>query len=117
MRGRAARRSEVSKQARLVERQVCFASGAGSWGGEGGGQLSTGRLLRPPQKQRRKAFVDRAGGWGGCRSSAAVPHSHRHLAISGLSSIILAALGALNLQFWGVSSIQSLSCVWLFGTP
>ena len=65
MRGRAARRSEVSKQARLVERQVCFASGAGSWGGEGGGQLSTGRLLRPPQKQRRKAFVDRAGRGGG----------------------------------------------------
>lgn len=64
MRGRAARRSEVSKQARLVERQVCFASGAGSWGGEGGGQLSTGRLLRPPQKQRRKAFVDRAGRGG-----------------------------------------------------
>ena len=64
MRGRAARRSEVSKQARLVERQVCFASGAGSWGGEGGGHLSSGRLLGPPQKQRRKAFVDRAGGGG-----------------------------------------------------
>ena len=59
MRGRAARHSEVSKQTRLVERQVCFTSGAGSWGGEGGGHLSKGRLLPPPKKQRRKAVIDR----------------------------------------------------------
>ena len=116
--GWAARRSEVSKQARLVERQVCFILGAGSWGGEGGRHLSKGRLLPLPKKQQRKAFVDRVVVRGvTCRNSTVISNSHLQLVISGLSSIILVVLGTLNLQFWGLSSVQSLSSIRLFATP
>ena len=113
--GRAAHHSEVSKQARLVERQVCFTSGAGSWGGEGGGHLCKGRLLPPPKKQRRKAFIDRVVRGVARRNSTVLSNSHLQLVISGLSSIILVFLGTLNLQFW--VSVQLLSCVRLFATP
>ena len=94
---------------------LCFRCWQLGWGGWRTSVLRP--PPRPPPEAAKESICRQSREGGGCRSSAAVPRSHRHLAISGLSSIILAALGALNLQFWGVSSIQSLSRVWLFGTP
>ena len=58
--GRAARRSKANKEARLVERKVCFVSDAGNQSGEGG-LLSKGRLP-PTDSQWTRAFID--GGRG-----------------------------------------------------
>ena len=59
MGGLAAYRSEASKQARLVERKVCFISDAGSWG--------RGRVVdvcpkadSPTDKQGMRTFTDRS---------------------------------------------------------
>ena len=43
----AAHRSKANKQARLVERRVCFISDASSWWGWGWGQTSVQRLTSP----------------------------------------------------------------------
>ena len=49
------------KEARLVERKVCFILDAGSWGWGKGGRLSKGRLP-PSYNQPARAFID--GGRG-----------------------------------------------------
>ena len=42
--GPSALHSKANKQARLVERKICFISDAGNWRGDGGGYLSKGGL-------------------------------------------------------------------------
>ena len=63
MRGGSSRcRSKACKQARLMERKVCFISDAGNcWWGEGERHLSKGQLPLP-YKQGVRAFIDRVGG-------------------------------------------------------
>ena len=62
----AAHRSKANKQARLVERTVCFISDAGNWG------LGKGKVVdicpkadcppaTAPNKQGVRAFIDRVG--------------------------------------------------------
>lgn len=54
------------KWPRVVERKVCFISGASNrrGRGEGGGHLSRGPFT--PDKRGMRAFMDRMGGRGGC---------------------------------------------------
>ena len=105
MGGLAAYRSEASKQARLVERKVCFISDAGSWG--------RGRVVdvcpkadSPTDKQGMRTFTDRSVCvcvWGGvftCRNSTAISNSHLQTG-SDLTSIILIVSDEVNLQFQG----------------
>ena len=85
-----------------MERKVCFFSDAGTWGG-GGWWTFVQRLTPPHDKQGVRAFIDRvAGAERGitCRNSTVITNSHLQLVISGLTSIILVALGTVNLQFW-----------------
>ena len=58
--GPAACHSKANKQAKLVERKVCFISDASNWG-EAGGHPSKGQLPRS-NKQGVRSFVDRVGG-------------------------------------------------------
>ena len=53
---------KANEHVRLVERNVCFISDAGNWGGvgEGGRHLSKGRLA--PDKQGVSAFIESRGG-------------------------------------------------------
>ena len=82
--GLAACHSKANKQARLVQRKVCFISDV-AMGGEGGRHLSKGRL--PPWQAEGESIyrqsLERRGAT--CRNS--------------------------------ISSVQSLSHVWLFATP
>ena len=103
--GPAACHSKANKQAKLVERKVCFISDASNWG-EAGGHPSKGQLPAS-NKQGVRAFVDRVGGVT-CRNSTVI----FKLVISGLPSIILVVSGQLvNLQFRGTLvpiSLQSI---------
>ena len=99
--GLAAHRPKSSKQARLVERNVCFISDAGnSWGG----RTYVQRPTLHPNKQRVRAFTHRVGS-GGCymeKQKLSLTLILK-LVISGLTSVILVVF----------SSVQSLSHVWL----
>ena len=73
MAGPAACHSKVNKQARLVERKLCFISDAGNWR-RGEWQTSVQRPTpTPPDKQRVRAFIDRLG-WVGY-----IQKQHSHL--------------------------------------
>ena len=62
--GPAARRSKANKQARLVEREVCFISDAGHWGrGEDGRHLSKG-LSHPCWEAGSESIIASRGGGG-----------------------------------------------------
>ena len=102
MGGLDARPSRVKKQARLVERKVCFISDAGNWGWgvEGGWWTSVQRLTPPAGKQWVRAFIDRVGIGVTCRNSTVPSNSHLQLVIRGLISTMLVALGTVNLLFW-----------------
>ena len=79
--GPAARRSRANKQARLVQRTVCFISDAGNWG------LGKGKVVdvcpkadcppaTAPNKLGVRDFIDRVG-WGAvCRKSTVISKSH-----------------------------------------
>ena len=106
----AAHCPKANKQGRLVEKKVCFISDVSTWGGPAGSRhLSKDRLSPPPTKQRVRAFIDVVLGWGGyMQKQAAISDSHLPLLISGLSSITLVVLGAVNLQFQGPFVLISL---------
>ena len=110
--GLAARRSKANKQARLVERKVCFIQ-IPAIVGEGGRHLSKRRLPPhlAPNKQRVKAFIDKSWGEVTCRNSTVISNSHLQLVTSGLTSIILVVSGTVNLQFWGALVPISLQSV------
>ena len=98
-------------KANKLERNACFISDASNWGR--GWQPSVQRLTPPPDKQGVRAFIDKVCVWGGvtCRNSIVISNSHLQLVISGLTSIILVALGTVNLQFWGALVPISLQSV------
>ena len=90
--------SKANKQARSVERKVCFevlVTLGGGW------RISVQRLTPSPDKHGVRAFIDRVGDAVTCRNSIVVSNSHLQSAISGLTSIILLVLGKVSLQFWG----------------
>ena len=108
MGGLAAHRSKASKQARLVERKVCYISSASNW---------WGRVVNicpkadsPHDKQGVRASIDRVEGVT-CRNSIVISNRHLQLVISGLTSIILVFLGTVNLQFRGALVPVSLQSV------
>ena len=99
--GPAAHHSKANKEARLVEREVCFISDAGNW---------EWRVRTPVQSPTSPlpltvgAFIDRVlvvVGGVTCRNSAVISKVVFRLVLSGLTSITLVVLGAVNLQFWG----------------
>ena len=108
VRGPAAHRSKANKQARLVERKVCFTSDANNWGR--GWQTSVQRSP-PHPKVVGESFY--RWGWGDawgevtCRNSTVISNCQLQLVISGVTSIILVVLGTVNLQFH--STLISLS--------
>ena len=97
--------SKANKQARSVERKVCFISDAtnlGRWGGH----LSKGWLPPPPSPHTHmatsgaRAFIARRRGLHAETAQPALTVIFR-LVISGLTSVILIVLGTVSLQFQG----------------
>ena len=96
MGGLTAHCSKANKLARLVERKVCFISGANNWWGR---VVDICRKADSPHdKPRVRASIDRVEGVA-CRNSTVISNSHLQLVISGLASIILVVLGTVNLYF------------------
>ena len=80
--------------------------------GGGGGHLSKGQLPpTPPNKPEVTAFTDRVGGGVTCRNSTVSSNRHLQLVISGLTGVILAVTGTVNLQFWGAPVPMSLKSI------
>ena len=84
--GLAAHRSKASKQARLVERKVCYISSASNWWGRVANICP--KADSPHDKQGVRASIDRVEGVT-CRNSIVISNRHLQLVISGLTSIIL----------------------------
>ena len=102
--GLATHRSKANKQARLVERKVCFISDASIWCGEGGRHLSKGRLRHTPPHSRQaegESFYQHSGGQLHVETAQSSLTVIFKLVLSGLTSIILIVLGTVNLQFQG----------------
>ena len=98
--GLAAHHSKANKEARLVERKVCFISDAGNWGWRVADTCpksnfapapDSGSLYRPSTGERGLRAET-------AQSSLTVIFK---LVISGLTSITLVVLGSVNLQFRG----------------
>ena len=109
-RGLAAHCSKASKQARLVERKICFISDAGNWRGGWEGRVADicPKANSPTplaDKQSVRAFIDRVGGGGYMQKQ----HSH-FISSIGLQWSDYHHLGCFQ-------SVQSLSHVRLFVTP
>ena len=70
--------SKASKQARLVERKVCFISDAGNWRREGGGRLLSKANSPTPDKAAGENVYKQRWGSGGTprRNSTVISHSH-----------------------------------------
>ena len=66
--------SKTNKQARVVERKVCFISDASTWG-RGGWWTFVQRLTPAHDKQGVRAFRQRSGG----REGDYMQKQHRHL--------------------------------------
>ena len=98
----AACHSGDSKQARLVERKVCFISDIRNCGWVRGGEWTSVQRLIPPHRQpvRQELFIDRSR-----RIQAETPQSSLtvifKLVIGGLTSVILIVLGTVSLYFQG----------------
>ena len=71
--GPAACHSKANKQARLVERNICFISDAGNWGV--GWQTSVQRPT-PPQQAGGESFCRQSWGEGTCRNSTVISDNH-----------------------------------------
>ena len=73
----AARHSKANKRARLVEKKVCFISGAGN-AGAGGGHLSKGWLPTHPhcQQARGDKVYRQSRGWATSRNITIISNSH-----------------------------------------
>ena len=84
-----ARRPQVVKPARLVERQVCLISDASNWEGKGDGHPSKGRLPSHADEQRVT-----------CRTAPSALTVIFRLVSRGLTRILCVVLGTVNLQFW-----------------
>ena len=88
------------KEARLVERKVCFISDADIWDGASRGQTSVQRPTPPTDGQWARALIDR-------RRALRVETTQSSLAvilklvISGLTRVILVTSGTVDLQFQG----------------
>ena len=95
--GPTAHHSKAVKKNRLMERKVCFILDAGN---QGRGQTPVQRPTPFPDNQWARAFID--GGRGLCAETAQSALTViLKLVISGLTSVILIVLTALNLQFQG----------------
>ena len=100
--GLAACCSKADEQARLVEREVCFTSDAGSWEEEGVRHLFKGQLPPLPlATSGARAFIDRAGRELHTETAQWALRVIFRLVHGGLTSIISVALGTVNLQFQG----------------
>ena len=102
--GTAACPSKANKQAKLVERKVCFISDASIWCGEGGRHLSKGRLPHTPPHSRQaegESFYRHSDGQLHVEIAQSSLTVIFKLVLSGLTSIILIVLGTVNLQFQG----------------
>ena len=92
--------SKVNKQARLVERKVCFHSDACNWLGEGWQkpiQRSTPPLLTT---SGARAFIDRQRGLHAETAQSALTVILK-VVTGGLTSVILIVSGTVNLQSQG----------------
>ena len=100
--GLAACHSRASKQARLVERKVCFISNIGNCGWVRGGEWTSIQRLIPLHRQPvgQELFIDRSR-----RIQAETAQSSLTVifkwVIGSLTSVILIVLGTVNLQFQG----------------
>ena len=94
--GRAARHSKANKEARLVGREVCFISEAGSLAGEG--QRPVQRPTPPTDNQWARAFIDAGRGLHAETAQSALTVILT-LVIGGLIGIILIVLITVHLQF------------------
>ena len=106
----AACHSKANKQARLVQRKVCFISDVAM--GERMADICP-KADYPHDKQRMRAFIGRVWRRGSYTqeqqsSLTAIFKLVFKLVFSGLTSIILNVLGAVNLQFQGPFSLISL---------
>ena len=79
---------KANKQARLVEKKVCFILDVGNW------------WRKAAICTKARAFIDRSGG-GTCRNTVqSATTVILKLVIGGLTSVILVVLGTVNLQFY-----------------
>ena len=79
---------KANKQARLVEKKVCFID-VGNW------------RRKAAICTKARAFIDRSGGGGTCRNTVqSATTVILKLVIGGLTSVILVVLGRVNLQFY-----------------
>ena len=102
----AACHSKANKQARLVQRKVCFISDVAM--GERMADICP-KADYPHDKQRMRAFIGRVWRRGSYTQEQQLSLTAIFkLVFSGLTSIILNVLGAVNLQFQGPFSLISL---------
>ena len=99
--GPAAHHSKANKEARLVERKVCFISDVGNWGWRVADTCPKSNFAPAPDSG--SFYRQSIGGGRGlhaetAQSSLTVIFT---LVISGLTSITLVVLGSVNLQFRG----------------
>ena len=99
--GLAARRSKANKEARLVEREVCFIWDAGNQGWESGGRaVSCPKADSLPLQPVGKSFYRLREGLHAETAQAALTVILK-LVIHGLTSVILIVLGTVSFQFQG----------------
>ena len=98
--GLAACHSRASKQARLVERKVCFNSHAGNQSGEGWQKLVQRSTSPPLTISGARAFIDRWRGLHAETAQSALTVIFKFV-VDGLTSVILIVLGTVNLQSQG----------------
>ena len=98
----AARSSKANKEARLVERKVCFVSEAATWEGRADSCPKTDSPPPPPptDNQRARAFTDRGRGLHAETAESALTVIFKWSG-SGLNSFILIVFSTVNLQFQG----------------
>ena len=96
--------SKAHKQARLVERKVCFISDAGDWGLGSRVVDVCPNTDSPLLATRSKNFYRQKWWWEGCLHAETAQRSLTvifKLVIGGLTSVILFVLGPVNLQLQG----------------
>ena len=99
--GPAAHHSKANKEARLVERKVCFISDVGNWGWRVADTCPKSNFAPAPDSGSfYRQSIGRDGGLHAetAQSSLTVIFT---LVVSGLTSITLVVLGSVNLQFRG----------------
>ena len=97
--GPAAHRSKANREARLVERKVCFILDASNWGGEID-LCPKADSLPAPRQSGGKSFYRQREGLHAERAQSALTVFLK-LVISGLTSVILIVLSTVTPQFQG----------------